>query len=56
MQYFAARTIRERAAQVQVHAARLVSPHRSRRQEALLDDALMGTFPASDPVSVAFIH
>lgn len=31
------------------------SPRRM-RQDALLDEALMGTFPASDPVSVAFIR
>jgi hypothetical protein len=28
---------------------------RKRRQSKLLDDALMATFPASDPVSVAFV-
>jgi hypothetical protein len=29
---------------------------RKRRQEALLDEALLETFPASDPVSVADIE
>lgn len=29
---------------------------RKRRQSDLLDEALMATFPASDPVSVAFVR
>jgi hypothetical protein len=29
---------------------------RKRRQSELLDEALMATFPASDPVSVAFVR
>jgi hypothetical protein len=30
-------------------------PDRRKRQDALLDEALLGTFPASDPISVAFV-
>ena len=37
-------------------AARRAPAPRRIRQDALLDEALMGTFPASDPVSVAFIR
>jgi hypothetical protein len=33
-----------------------LAPRRRDRQDALLDEALKGTFPASDPVSVAFIR
>ena len=37
-------------AMIQAHA--LVLAERKRRQEDLLDSALLETFPASDPVSV----
>ncbi|MDT9601051.1 hypothetical protein [Sphingosinicella rhizophila] len=46
----------KRPVEARARAARR-GPARSRkRQDALLDEALMGTFPASDPVSVAFIR
>ena len=38
-----------------LHAHALVLAERKRRQEELLDAALLETFPASDPVSVMVI-
>jgi hypothetical protein len=46
----------ERPRQRRANAFRSAAAGRAKRQDALLDEALKGTFPASDPVSVAFIH
>ncbi|HEV2747034.1 MAG TPA: hypothetical protein VGW34_07015 [Allosphingosinicella sp.] len=45
-----------RPVEARAPAARRARAPRRIRQDALLDEALMGTFPASDPVSVAFIR
>lgn len=46
----------KRPVEARAHAARRAPARRRRRQDALLDEALRGSFPASDPVSVAFIR
>ena len=35
--------------------SRSEATHASKRQDALLDEALSQTFPASDPVSIAYV-
>jgi hypothetical protein len=46
----------KRPVESRAHAAQRAPAPSSKQQDALLDEALMGTFPASDPVSVAFIR
>jgi hypothetical protein len=46
----------ERPRQRRANDFRPTAASRAKRQDALLDEALKETFPASDPVSVAFIH
>lgn len=50
-----ARLFRSLSAAPQRRPAEGRDEDRKRRQSKLLDDALMATFPASDPVSVAFV-
>lgn len=43
------------AASAAIHADAVASAERKRRQDDLLDLALLETFPASDPISVMLI-